>query len=66
MFFSMPVCRKPMLGRTDTTVSPSSSITRRMTPWVLGCWGPTLMTIVSSVLSRWASTIWSQSAPLAR
>ena len=29
--------------------SPSSSVTRRSTPWVEGCWGPRLMTIGSRV-----------------
>src|SRR6185436_15182238 len=45
--FSMPVCRKPTVGDTDTTVSPSSSSTSRSTPCVLGCCGPMLTVIVS-------------------
>ena len=45
--FSMPVCRKPMVGDTETTVSPSSSSTSRSTPCVLGCCGPMLTVIVS-------------------
>src|SRR5215831_16593753 len=32
-----------MTGLSDTTVSPSSSMTRRSTPWVDGCCGPMLM-----------------------
>src|SRR5689334_20953433 len=45
--FSMPVCRKPIVGETDWTVSPSSSSTNRSTPCVLGCCGPMLTVIVS-------------------
>src|SRR5688500_11373673 len=45
--FSMPVWRKPMVGLTETTVSPSSSSTSRSTPCVLGCCGPMLTVIVS-------------------
>src|SRR5215217_208623 len=45
--FSMPVCRKPIVGCTVTTVSPSSSNTNRSTPCVLGCCGPMLTVIVS-------------------
>src|SRR5688572_20075253 len=37
-----------MIGLVRSTVSPSSSSMRRSTPWVLGCWGPMLMIIVSS------------------
>ena len=48
MFFSMPVCRKPMPGRMLVTVSPSHSRISRSTPWVDGCCGPMLMTRVSS------------------
>src|SRR5476649_2437386 len=47
--FSMPVCRKPIVGATESTVSPSSSRTRRSTPCVLGCWGP-MLTVITSVL----------------
>ena len=36
-----------MIGLTRSTVSPSSSIIRRSTPWVDGCCGPMLMIIVS-------------------
>src|ERR687887_752329 len=45
--FSIPVCRYPIVGAADSTVSPSSSSTRRSTPCVLGCWGPMLTVIVS-------------------
>src|SRR6186997_1019472 len=45
--FSMPVCRNPMVGSSDVTVSPSSSSTSRSTPCVLGCCGPMLTVIVS-------------------
>src|SRR5262245_11417938 len=36
-----------MVGMHDLIVSPSSSSTRRSTPWVLGCCGPMLTVIVS-------------------
>ena len=36
-----------MIGVHLITVSPSSSISRRSTPWVEGCCGPMLMIIVS-------------------
>src|SRR5688572_33505174 len=45
--FSMPVWRYPIVGDTETTVSPSSSNTNRNTPWVLGCCGPMFTVIVS-------------------
>src|SRR5215213_9731123 len=32
-----------MTGLQATTISPSSSSSRRSTPWVDGCWGPMLM-----------------------
>src|SRR5580765_5587192 len=48
--FSMPVCRKPTVGDTDTTVSPSSSSTSRSTPCVLGCCGP-MFTVITSLRS---------------
>ncbi len=67
MFFSMPVCRYPMAGRTSATVSPSSVRTSRSTPWVDGCCGPMLITIRSplskSPASFAAATISSQSSP---
>src|ERR1051326_5884816 len=47
--FSMPVWRKPMVGAAESTVSPSSSSTRRSTPCVLGCCGP-MLTVITSVL----------------
>src|SRR6187401_2912426 len=53
--FSMPVCRKPMVGSAATTVSPSSSSTSRSTPCVLGCCGPMLTVIVSLRSSGMAS-----------
>ena len=37
-----------MTGLQRSTVSPWSSIITRSTPWVLGCWGPMLMIMVSS------------------
>src|SRR4051794_15975757 len=37
-----------MIGLQRSTVSPRSSSIRRSTPWVLGCAGPMLMTIVWS------------------
>src|SRR6266567_6068116 len=40
-----------MVGAADSTVSPSSSSTRRSTPCVLGCWGPMLTVIVSARMS---------------
>src|SRR2546430_6904547 len=40
-----------MMGLVRRTVSPSSSIMRRSTPWVDGCWGPMLMIMVSSGLT---------------
>src|SRR5690242_18899768 len=40
-----------MVGITDCTTSPSSSITRRNTPCVLGCWGPMFTVIVSVRIS---------------
>src|SRR4030095_9232244 len=43
----MPVCRYPIVGEADRTVSPSSSSTSRSTPCVLGCCGPMLTVIVS-------------------
>src|SRR5687768_18481004 len=52
--FSMPVWRKPMVGFTDTIVSPSSSSTSRSTPCVLGCCGPMLTVIVSVRMSAMA------------
>src|SRR5450432_2638255 len=36
-----------MVGAAESTVSPSSSSTRRSTPCVLGCCGPMLTVIVS-------------------
>src|SRR2546428_111449 len=49
--FSMPVCRYPIVGAAESTVSPSSSSTRRSTPCVLGCCGPMLTVIVSVRMS---------------
>src|SRR5262245_26050599 len=36
-----------MTGLTSTTVSPSSVSSSRSTPWVEGCWGPMLISIIS-------------------
>src|SRR5262245_66045546 len=49
--FSMPVCRNPIVGSSETIVSPSSSRTRRRTPCVLGCCGPMFTVIVSVRIS---------------
>src|SRR5262245_11493455 len=49
--FSMPVCRKPIVGAADRAVSPSSSRTSRSTPCVLGCCGPMLTVMVSARIS---------------
>src|SRR5688572_8024693 len=46
MIFSMPVWRYPITGLSATTVSPSSSMISRSTPWVEGCCGPMLIVIV--------------------
>src|SRR3954451_20040892 len=54
--FSMPVCRKPTVGDTETTVSPSSSSTSRSTPCVLGCCGPMLTVMVSVRISGIANS----------
>src|SRR6202048_4609272 len=40
MSFSVPRCRRPICGSTRSTTSPSSSSTRRRTPWAAGCCGP--------------------------
>src|SRR5690348_4580130 len=40
-----------MCGMHRTTVSPSSSSTRRSTPCVAGCWGPRLMSMCSPARS---------------
>src|SRR5262245_762177 len=48
--FSMPVCRNPIVGLSETMFSPSSSSTRFSTPCVLGCWGP-MFTVIDSVRS---------------
>src|SRR3990172_5056219 len=39
-----------MTGSTSTTCSPSTVRTMRKTPWVAGCWGPTLT--LRSIVSR--------------
>src|SRR5262245_6807906 len=43
MSFSVPRCNSPMCGSTRSTISPSSSSTRRSTPCAAGCCGPKLM-----------------------
>src|SRR5215510_10463822 len=58
--FSMPVCRKPIVGLTETTVSPSSSSTSRSTPCVLGCWGPMFTVIVSVRRSAITQPVFNQ------
>ena len=44
-----------MVGRAETMVSPSSSMTRRSTPCVLGCCGP-MFTVIVSVRSSGMAT----------
>src|SRR5580765_8440579 len=51
VFFSIPVCRYPMIGLQVITVSPSSSSRSRSTPCVEGCCGPMLMIMVSCRIS---------------
>ncbi|EGE55703.1 hypothetical protein RHECNPAF_8900119 [Rhizobium etli CNPAF512] len=41
--FSVPRCKRPICGSTRSTISPSSSRTRRRTPCAAGCCGPKLM-----------------------
>src|SRR5262245_47379967 len=55
--FSMPVCRYPIVGLAERTISPSSSSTRRSTPCVLGCCGPMLTVIVSVRISATRQSI---------
>src|SRR5215470_14245995 len=43
MSFSVPRWRNPICGSTRSTTSPSSSSTRRSTPWAAGCCGPKLI-----------------------
>src|SRR5262245_2083855 len=43
MSFSVPRWSSPICGSTRVTTSPSSSRTRRKTPWAAGCCGPKLM-----------------------
>src|SRR3954465_261590 len=43
MNFSVPRWSNPMCGSTRSTISPSSSSTRRRTPCAAGCCGPKLM-----------------------
>src|SRR5262249_12726649 len=54
--FSVPRCSRPICGSTRVTTSPSSSRTRRSTPWAAGCCGPKLMvngrTSASAVVAR--------------
>src|SRR5207244_3375215 len=55
-----------MTGLVRSTVSPSSSIMRRSTPWVLGCCGPMLMIMrLSSTASTSTSAVRS-TAPTSR
>src|SRR5262245_48982049 len=46
-----------MVGAHESTVSPSSSSTRRSTPCVLGCCGPMLTVIVSVRMSATRQSI---------
>src|SRR5277367_5119881 len=48
-----------MSGTIFSTVSPSISMTRRSTPWVDGCCGPMLRTMV---VSPEPSTTWGSSS----
>src|SRR3954469_9052450 len=43
MSFSVPRWRSPIWGSTRSTISPSSSSTRRSTPCAAGCCGPKLI-----------------------
>src|SRR5919112_890491 len=55
MSFSVPRCRRPICGSTRSTISPSSSSTRRRTPWAAGCCGPKLIVkfrMLCSVMCR--------------
>src|SRR4030067_448190 len=61
MFFSTPVCRKPISGMQVMTRSPSSSRIRRSTPCVEGCCGPILRMTVSPLSAR-SETRWRYSA----
>src|SRR3989304_2073152 len=61
MFFSTPVCRKPISGMQVMTRSPSSSRIRRSTPCVEGCCGPMLRMTVSPLSAR-SETRWRYSA----
>src|SRR5438445_3550590 len=55
-----------MTGLVRRTVSPSSSIMRRSTPWVDGCWGPMLMIMVSSGLTSTLKSLGSTVTPSGR
>src|SRR5688500_18916217 len=61
MFFSMPVCRKPISGIALMTISPSSSTIRRSTPCVLGCCGPMFTSTVSPPSRRSENRCFSSS-----
>src|SRR5579862_731502 len=43
MSFSVPRCSRPICGSTRSTISPSSSSTKRSTPCAAGCCGPKLI-----------------------
>src|ERR1700730_12259414 len=49
--FSVPRWSKPIWGSTRSTTSPSSSSTRRSTPWAAGCCCPKLMVKLRSAVS---------------
>src|SRR3954469_23980717 len=56
MNFSVPRCRRPICGSTRTTISPSSSSTRRRTPCAAGCCGPKLIVKLRILCSPMGST----------
>src|SRR5690349_20954913 len=49
--FSVPRCRSPICGSARSTTSPSSSRTRRSTPWAAGCCGPKLIVKLRTAVS---------------
>ena len=55
-----------MMGLERSTVSPSSSIMMRSTPWVEGCCGPMLMIIVSSSPNSTSMSPGSSAGPSGR
>src|SRR5450756_978259 len=54
---AVPRWSRPIWGSTRSTTSPSSSSTRRSTPWAAGCCGPKLMVKLRSAVSAIYVTI---------